>query len=322
MPARPKRFGIDPGRARRRSDGAARRVREHGPTGLPASASSTTTTRACSTGAGRSALRQDRADPQPAGKLRLAARSPGRDRPVEAGRPEARQDGAHRFDAGRSSRRHLAESRGVPGRHHAQRLQAQRADGVLPDYEDVGDVEVMNGLARFLGVDAARRATSTKTKKQNPEALADKVANYDEMEAALAGSTSSTWPATRISSRAAGPPCPASSPRPRRRCCYMPIRVGPERGGADWLAALDGAARDALQTTASPRRSLRQWKRRTPASAASPCCATRSRGCTPPSASACPAAGRDRRRTGDLRTTAAQLLRLPMPEAAAERPGY
>lgn len=54
------------------------------------------------------------------------------------------------------------------------------------DYEDIGDVEVLNGLARFLGVEPAVATPDGTLKKQNPGALADKVQNPAEMAAALA----------------------------------------------------------------------------------------------------------------------------------------
>ncbi len=46
-------------------------------------------------------------------------------------------------------------------------------------YEDLQDVEVMNGLARWLGVEARLEALEGKLKPQNPEPLSEKVANFD-----------------------------------------------------------------------------------------------------------------------------------------------
>ncbi|MEM6620005.1 MAG: nodulation protein NodH [Pseudomonadota bacterium] len=48
-------------------------------------------------------------------------------------------------------------------------------------YDDLNDPEVFNGLARFLGSDETLRELSTKIVRQNPEALRDKVENYDQM---------------------------------------------------------------------------------------------------------------------------------------------
>ncbi len=54
------------------------------------------------------------------------------------------------------------------------------------DYEDISDVAVLNGLAKFLGVAAQLDAPDASLKKQNPEEMSDKVVNPAEMEAALA----------------------------------------------------------------------------------------------------------------------------------------
>jgi len=53
-------------------------------------------------------------------------------------------------------------------------------------YEDLQDVDVMNGLAAFLGSDARIEALDQKLKRQNPEPLENKVSNFDQMADALA----------------------------------------------------------------------------------------------------------------------------------------
>ena len=53
-------------------------------------------------------------------------------------------------------------------------------------YDDLHDVEVLDGLARFLGVDHSKKKPSTATKVQNPAALEQKVTNFPQMEEALA----------------------------------------------------------------------------------------------------------------------------------------
>ena len=54
-------------------------------------------------------------------------------------------------------------------------------------YEDLQDLDVINGLGTWLGVDEKLPSLDKKLKKQNPEPIEDKVSNYKEMEAALAG---------------------------------------------------------------------------------------------------------------------------------------
>ncbi len=123
------------------------------------------------------------------------------------------------------------------------------------DYEDLQDVAVLNGLARFLGVDAVLASPDTALKKQNPGALADKVTNPAEMEAALA----------RIDVFGLGHE-PAFEPRrspgiPGYLACrdagllYMPMRGGSDAAIAAWLTSCGAVQGDFNQKT------LRQWKK-------------------------------------------------------------
>ncbi len=120
-------------------------------------------------------------------------------------------------------------------------------------YEDIFDLGVLNGLARFLGVGGID-ALDEALKKQNPGGLEDKVDNMAEMEAALArldrfnlGRTPNFEPR-----RAPGiPSFAASGP-----LLYMPIKGGPEARVTQWLGALGPVEGDFVQ------KSLRQWRRR------------------------------------------------------------
>ena len=66
------------------------------------------------------------------------------------------------------------------------RLQVSGQTAYYIDYEDVLDLKVINGLAAYLGVEGRLDDLVFKFKKQNPEALLEKVANPDEMAAGLA----------------------------------------------------------------------------------------------------------------------------------------
>ncbi|MEM8631173.1 MAG: nodulation protein NodH [Pseudomonadota bacterium] len=54
-------------------------------------------------------------------------------------------------------------------------------------YDDIQDVEVINGIGQFLGAEGRLKRMPSAIKKQNPSPLEAKVSNFDEMEAALAG---------------------------------------------------------------------------------------------------------------------------------------
>ena len=65
--------------------------------------------------------------------------------------------------------------------HVMRRLQSTGQTGFYLAYEDVGDLDVLNGLAQFLGIDGRLKKLSAKTKVQNPAPMRDKVENYDDM---------------------------------------------------------------------------------------------------------------------------------------------
>ncbi len=64
-------------------------------------------------------------------------------------------------------------------------------------YEDLKSVEMMNGLAAYLGVPDRRNAFEEKIKRQNPEPVSEKVSNYADMMADVQslGSDIATGPA-------------------------------------------------------------------------------------------------------------------------------
>jgi LPS sulfotransferase NodH len=126
------------------------------------------------------------------------------------------------------------------------------------DYDDLQDVAVLNGLARYLGVDAQLTAPDTALKKQNPDGLPDKVTNPAEMEAALArldlfglGNVPAFEPR-----RSAGIPGFVASDD--AGLLYMPMRSGHDALVTDWLAGCGAISGEFNQKT------LRQWKRARP----------------------------------------------------------
>ncbi len=130
-------------------------------------------------------------------------------------------------------------------------------------YEDLSSLEVMNGLARYLGSKARLTALDGSLKVQNPDPLEAKVANFDEMRQALArrdpfGATQPPDFEPRRGAAVPGFVCAARAP-----LLYMPIRSGPEADLRAWLAALDDVPEDALRTQMN-QAALRDWMRATP----------------------------------------------------------
>ena len=141
------------------------------------------------------------------------------------------------------------------------RLQVTGQTAFYVAYEDLQDVEVMNGLARYLGSAARLERLDGSLKKQNPAALSDKVANFEEMERALSGLDPFNLTRTPNFEPRRGPAVPGHVTGARAPLLYMPVRSGPEAEVRGWLAALDGVAPETLPTKFD-QKGLRQWKRR------------------------------------------------------------
>lgn len=134
-------------------------------------------------------------------------------------------------------------------------LQRSGQTGFYVDYEDIQDLEVMNGLAAWLDIPARIEGLDKKLKKQNPEPLDSKVANYDEMVDALARLDRFNLTRTPNFEPRRGPAIPTYLAASRTPLLYLPVRSGPEKAVADWLVALDGAdVRDRFTN-----KTLRTW---------------------------------------------------------------
>ena len=130
-------------------------------------------------------------------------------------------------------------------------------------YEDLQDVEVMNGLARFLGSPARLESLDRSLKKQNPAPMADKVRNFDRMETALARLDRFNLNRTPNFEPRRGPVVPGHVAAADSPLLFMPVRGGPTEAVLEWLAGLDDAGREALQHDFT-QKTLRQWKRARP----------------------------------------------------------
>lgn len=128
-------------------------------------------------------------------------------------------------------------------------------------YEDLQNVEVMNGLAAFLGADARIEALDKKLKKQNPEPLSEKVQNFEEMERSLARLDRFNLNLTPNFEPRRGAVIPTYIAAEKAPLLYLPIKGGPVEAVRNWLAALDGATTDQLQSDFN-QKTLRQWKRK------------------------------------------------------------
>lgn len=136
-------------------------------------------------------------------------------------------------------------------------LQTTGQTGFYVAYEDLHDIDVMNGLARYLGCDARIKSLNKKLKKQNPAPMSSKVANFDDMTDALARMDrfNLTWTPNFEPRR--GPMIPTYVAAAESPLLYMPLRSGPTQAIKRWMAQLDGQP---LQTNFG-QSSLREWRK-------------------------------------------------------------
>jgi hypothetical protein len=122
------------------------------------------------------------------------------------------------------------------------------------DYDDIRDLDVLNGLAAFLGVAARIDGLNFRFKKQNPEAIVEKVANPLEMQKQLA--TVDWFNLHHV---------PNYEPRRLPAVAqymastgvdllYMPIKCGPDHRIKKWLQSY-GPMLESFD-----RQTLRHWK--------------------------------------------------------------
>ena len=140
------------------------------------------------------------------------------------------------------------------------RLQASGQTAFYVAYEDLQSLDVMNGLAQWLGVPARLEALDSKLKPQNPEPITAKVANPEVMEAALAGMDRFNMTRTPNFEPRRGPSVPGYFAADVLPLLFQPIDGGPTAQVLDWMAGLEGATSDGLQTKLN-QKELRQWKR-------------------------------------------------------------
>ena len=126
-------------------------------------------------------------------------------------------------------------------------------------YEDLRDVDVLNGLAAYLGVAARLSNLNKKLKKQNPEPLEDRVQNFDVMQTALHDLDRFDLGRTLHFEPRRGPAIPTYVAAAKSGLMHLPLRSGPDEAIAQWLADIDRTTLDTLRTGFT-QKTLRQWQ--------------------------------------------------------------
>ena len=152
----------------------------------------------------------------------------------------------------------LLQSRMAFQKNVMHRLQVSGQTAFYLSYEDISDSEVLNGLVRFLGLDAIRKTASRKTKKQNPQPVAEKVTNFEEMQRALASIDYFELGDIPNFEPRRGPGVPGYIAASSAPIMFMPIPGGPNDVVLNWMARLDGVDVEALRSGFT-RTTLRDW---------------------------------------------------------------
>ncbi len=128
------------------------------------------------------------------------------------------------------------------------------------DYEDIASVDVLNGLAAFLGVEGRLNGLDDTLKRQNPQDIDAKVENPQEMHEALARLdrfNMSRTPNFEPRRSAAIPTAVAAAAQP---LLFLPVPSAPDGTIRAWMAGLGtGGVIEGFE-----QKSLRQWKRAHP----------------------------------------------------------
>ncbi|WP_299684455.1 nodulation protein NodH [uncultured Tateyamaria sp.] len=143
------------------------------------------------------------------------------------------------------------------------RLQVSGQTAFYVAYEDLQNVDVMNGLAAWLGIDARLEALDKTLKVQNPASLADKVSNFSQMQAALGALDRFNLTRTPNFEPRRGAAVPTYHASGAAGLVYLPVRGGPEDRIVAWLNGIDMAAGSTTETKLS-QGNLRDWMRAHP----------------------------------------------------------
>lgn len=126
-------------------------------------------------------------------------------------------------------------------------------------YADLQDLDIINGLAQFLGSQKPLLQLSKKLKPQNPQPLKDKVKNYPQMRSDLSTLDPFILTHTPNFEPRRGPSVPRFIAAKETPILFMPVPSGPTEPIMNWLANLDSTSPKDLQQKFS-QRSLRKWK--------------------------------------------------------------
>ncbi|KIT15105.1 hypothetical protein [Jannaschia aquimarina] len=126
------------------------------------------------------------------------------------------------------------------------------------DYAEIGDRDIIDGLVRFLGMNASVETLGGRLKRQNPGPVEDKVINPEALQAHLDGLDPFGLTRAPDGEPAGGPAVPTMMAAAGLPILVLPIPGGPTEALEDWLTRLAGGA---APTTGMSQKALRRWMR-------------------------------------------------------------
>ncbi|APG48704.1 nodulation protein NodH [Phaeobacter porticola] len=140
------------------------------------------------------------------------------------------------------------------------RLQKSGQTAFYVGYEDLQDLDVINGLAKWLNVAARLEHLDDSLKPQNPSSLEAKVSNPVELDKAMAQLDWFNLSRTPNFEPRRGPAVPDYIAGQQLPLLYLPITGGPTDSVLNWMAQQEPDGAGALMTRMNQKQ-LRQWKR-------------------------------------------------------------
>lgn len=136
-------------------------------------------------------------------------------------------------------------------------LQTSGQTAFYLNYEDIGDREVINGIAAFLGVEGRLLELPGRIKRQNPGAIQDKLTNPEVMTAHLENLDPFQLAQTPNFEPPRGPFIPQIYAAAQSPLLFLPVPGGPTDEVTRWMERLDGAP----PIQGFSQKTLRPWMR-------------------------------------------------------------
>lgn len=143
----------------------------------------------------------------------------------------------------------------------ARTMGAAGETAFMLDYTQLNDPSILEGLARFLGVEPIDFRRNSATKKQNPEPLSQKVRNYQEMIAQLGDLDPLGLFNDPSFEPHRAPAVKSYYISAANQLQYLPIEGGPNDTVISWMRDL---AQGQEVLSGYSQKALRTWKRETP----------------------------------------------------------